>query len=43
MIEESGDETTLTLTSLTLNPDLGGDVFDPRANIPDSAEIIELQ
>jgi outer membrane lipoprotein-sorting protein len=43
MIEESGDTTTLTLTSLTRNPPLDDAAFDPLVNIPDGTEIIEPQ
>ncbi len=41
MVEESGDETTLTFSSLEMNPVLDDAVFDPLASIPPETEIIE--
>lgn len=43
MVEETGDETTLTLTDLTLNPPLEDRIFDPQQNIPPGTEIVEVQ
>jgi outer membrane lipoprotein-sorting protein len=41
VVEQSGDVTTLRLTSLTLNPELDDTLFDPMASIPEGTEIIE--
>jgi len=42
-IEESGDETTLTITSLALDVELEPGLFDPRQTIPQSAVIEEIK
>lgn len=43
MVEQRGDEITIRLSSLELNPDLDDDVFDPQATIPDDADLLEAQ
>ncbi|NUP90007.1 MAG: outer membrane lipoprotein carrier protein LolA [Candidatus Sumerlaeia bacterium] len=40
-VEESGDETTLRINSLTLNPALDEATFDPMETIPEGTEIVE--
>jgi outer membrane lipoprotein-sorting protein len=41
LVEESGDETTIRIEAMNLNPSLEDTVFDPLASIPSDTEIIE--
>ena len=42
MVEESGDTTTLTFTTLSVNRDLDDDVFDPLKSVPEDVNILEF-
>jgi outer membrane lipoprotein-sorting protein len=42
MVEESGDTTTLTFTTLSANRDLDDDVFDPSKSVPEDVNTLEF-